>query len=255
MKTNFYKTFYINSDGSRKKSAIFAPGLDRFILTDNTDYSVLLQIAEILSSKLPTLVYLLPTNDNGINDSNCINYTIFNKTQHRIVGSSILAGRQSPIGRYLNNDNEIIDVGIPEDYKNNRAALDNLSEYAYFVKTHTYAINLTENFFDVFNTNRFATRYIDNSWLNEISTTIDFSNLKYGIFFELRKILYLASSVEEAENNIIKLWKNNYVDQDHLVRAYYKILDISIPTELSEISTTGAVDFTGNVKNLQICLF
>jgi hypothetical protein len=255
MKTNFYKTFYVNSNNNRKKSAIFAPGLDRFILTDTTDYSVLFQIAEILSSKIPTLVYLLPENDKGINDSNCINYTIFNKTQQRIVGSPIVAGRQSPIGRYLYNDNEIIEVGIPEDYKTNRDALDKLIEYAYFVKMHTYAINLTENFFDVFNTTRFASRYIDSSWLNEISTTTDFSNLKNGIFFELRKILYMSISVEEAESKIINLWKNNYADQDHLVRAYYKILNVDIPPELSEISPNGLLDFSGKIKNLQIGLF
>lgn len=253
MNNKIYKNFYVNDDGSRRKFAIFAPGLDRFILTDTYDRSILLQIAELLSSKLPTLVYILPK-DNNLTDSNCINYTIFNKTKQTIGTSSIISARQQPITKLLSNDASIIDAGIPEDYKNNITALDKLTEYAYFVKHQVYAINQTEDFFNIYSTGKFSNQYVDNSWVDELSIKLDFSDLEHGIFFELRKILYLSGSVEEAENNIINLWKHHSTDQEHLMNGYYQLLGIPVPDELTEIGHSSQY-YTKNPKNLSIFLF
>ncbi len=250
-----YKNFYVNKNGSRKKFAIFAPGLDRFILTDNYDRLILLQIAEILSSKLPTIVYLLPEDATNLNDSNCINYTIFDKTQQKILSSPIMAARQQPITKYLSDRAKIIEVGIPKDYVNNMEILDRLAEYAYFVKQNVYAINQTEDFCNTFDTSKFANQYLDSSWFNQVSVKSDFSNLKNGVFFELKQILYLSNSVEEAERNIINLWKCNSEDQDHLMRGYYRMLGVPVPDTLSTKSDDDKIYYPNNPKNLSQFLF
>jgi hypothetical protein len=251
----FYKNFYVNKNGSRKKFAIFAPGLDRFILTDNYDRLILLQIAEILSSKIPTMVYVLPEGVDNLNDSNCIHYTIFDKTQQKVLSSPIMAARQQPITKYLSDQTKIVEVGIPKDYVNNIEILDRLAEYAHFVKKNVYAINQTEDFCNAFDTSKFANQYIDHSWLDQVSVKSDFSNLKNGVFFEIKQILYLSDSVEEAERNITNLWKCNSEDQDHLMRGYYTMLGVPVPDELPMKVGDGKIYYPTYPKNLSQFLF
>ena len=112
---NSYKRFYVTSQGEKRKNAIFAPGIDRFILIDEYDFWTTLQIAEILSSKLPTVAYILQPNPPDINNTNCINYTIYNKTTQNLGTSPIVGGRQHPLLKVLNDIDSIVDVGIPED--------------------------------------------------------------------------------------------------------------------------------------------
>jgi hypothetical protein len=253
--TQFYKNFYVNKNGSRKKFAIFAPGLDRFILIDNYDRLILLQIAEILSSKIPTMVYVLPEDTGNLNDSNCMSYTIFDKTQQKVLSSPIMAARQQPITKFLSNEAKIVEVGIPKDYVNNIEILDRLAEYVYFVKKNMYAINQTEDFCNAFDTSKFANQYLDSTWIDQVSIKSDFSNLKNGVFFELKQILYFSNSVEEAELNIINLWKCNSEDQDHLMRGYYKMLGVKVPEILPTKVDDNKAYYPTNPKNLSQFLF
>ena len=111
--------------------------------------------------------------------------------------------------KVLNDIDSIVDVGIPEDYKNNTEILDRIVNYAQFVQQQVYVLNLTDAFYNIVNTNKFSELYIDDAWLENISTKADRSRFTKGIFFELRKILNLSNSVEEAEEKIIDFWLNN----------------------------------------------
>ena len=51
----FYSSWY----GKKNANAIYAPGLDRFLLVDNYDLWLTMEVARILSSKIPTQVFLL----------------------------------------------------------------------------------------------------------------------------------------------------------------------------------------------------
>lgn len=235
---NFYKHFYINSKGEKRKNGIFAPGIDRFILIDDEDFWITLQTAEILSSKLPTIVYMLPTDDKNIDNKNCINYTIYNKTEQKIGPSDITSARQHPLMKFLYDSDLIVETGIPEDYKDNTEILENLISYTQYVQQQVYVLNITDAFYNVANTNKFSDLYIDNLWLKNISTISDRSNFKKGIFFELRKILYLSNTIEESEKNIVECWLNNSTDQVHLMIGYYKILNKPIPEKLIPLSKT-----------------
>lgn len=241
---NFYDYFYVNSNGQRRKNAIFAPGVDRFILIDDKDFWMTLQTAEILSSKLPTVVYILPPSAQDIDNYNCINYTIYNKTQQKVGPSPIIAARQHPVLKFLYDDDELVDNGVPEDYKDNTGILTRLTEYAQFVQQQVYVFNITEAFYNIVNTNRFANLYIDNAWLENISSKVDRTKFEKGAFFELRKILHLADSIAEAERKIIEFWKHNSTDQVYLMNGYYKVLNQPIPSELVALSKTGPTNIS-----------
>ena len=241
---NFYRHFYVNSKGEKRKNGIFAPGVDRFILIDDHDFWMTLQTAEILSSKLPTIAYMLPPSAGNIDNTNCINFTIFDKSSQKIGPSPIIAARQHPLLKFLYDVDSIVDAGIPEDYLDNTEILQRIMNYAQFVQQQVYVLNITDAFYNIVNTDRFANLYIDNAWLENISTKIDRSKFDKGAFFELRKILYLSNSIEEAEEKIIDFWLNNSTDQVYLMIGYYKILNKPIPEKLIPLSKTGPTNIS-----------
>jgi len=230
---NFYEYFYKDSNGSRRKNGIFAPGLDRFILIDNNDFWITLQTAEILSSKLPTLVYIL-SDTPDIDNNNCMDYTIFNKTQQKIGPSSIVVGRQQPMLKMLYDEDKVTYAGVPEDYKqpDRQAMLTDLKTYAIYAHKRLYAINLTDSFYNFTNTRNFIESYTDPAWTENINAKSDRSKTDKGIFFKLKHVLYMANDVLDAENQIIELWKNNTSDQLNLMTGYYKMLRMPVPKQL-----------------------
>lgn len=241
---NFYRHFYVNSTGEKRKNGIFAPGVDRFILIDEQDFWMTLQTAEILSSKLPTVAYMLPPSAAAVDNTNCINYTIYNKTQQKIGPSPIVAARQHPLLKFLYDTDLITEAGIPEDYKDNIEILERLVNYAQYVQQQVYVLNITDAFYNIVNTNKFSELYLDNAWLENISTKVDRSKFDKGAFFELRKILYLSNSIGEAEEKIVDFWLQNSTDQVYLMIGYYKILNKPIPEKLIPLSKTGPTNIS-----------
>jgi hypothetical protein len=236
---NRYQYFYTNSKGEKRKNAIFSPGIDRFILVDDKDFWVTFETAEILSSKLPTLCYLLPPMDDNIDNSNCINYTIKNKIDQKVGTSSIIAARQNPMLKFLYDTDEIIFKGTPIDYEDNYVIIENLLRYAEFLQEQIYVLKIVDAFYNVGDTKRFAKSYIDDRWSESFSVRSDRSSLDKGIFFELKKILYLSNTPEEANDKIVDFWLENSIDQIYILNGYYKILNHPIPDKLIGISKSG----------------
>jgi hypothetical protein len=90
-------------------------------------------------------------------------------------------------------------------------------------------MNITEAFYNLSNSTKFADLYIGNTGL---STRTDLTQLEHGVCFEIRKILYLADSIEQAETEIINCWANNSADQSHVMAGYYKVLNEPVPEQL-----------------------
>ena len=229
-----YRYFYRSSNGAPRQSGIFAPGLDRFILVDDYDFWMLLETAEILSAKLPTLVYLIPPDDSGMTNDNCIDYTIFDKTQQKIVASSIATGRQQPLLKFMYDTDSVAYAGCPEDFKDpeRNAMLKRIQEYAQYVHRRVLAINLTEAFYNSADNRHFADTIIPTEWTAQVSSRADRSELDKGIFHELRKVLYLSNTIEEAEAGILEVWLQHSANQEFLILGYYKIVDLPLPEEL-----------------------
>jgi hypothetical protein len=229
-----YRYFYRTSKGLPRQYGIFAPGLDRFILMDDYDPWMTLQTAEILSAKLPTLVYLLPPMDHEVTNGNCIDYTIFNKTQQKVVSSSIATGRQQPTLKFLYDSETVEYAGCPEDFKDpeRNDVLKRMQEYAQYVHRRVLAINLTDAFYNTANNRSFSDTIIPAEWTSELSSRADRSDTDKGVFAKIRNALYLANSIEEADQLIIKVWQEYSTNQEFLILGYYKIVELPVPDEL-----------------------
>lgn len=233
---NFYENFYKDSGGQRRKVGIFAPGLDRFILIDDCDIWITLQTAEILSAKLPTLVYILPPLEYDLNSLNCFNYSIFNKSQQKVGTSNIAVSRQQPMLKFLTANEGIYEAGVPEDYKEdkNNEMLLSLKEYASYVHKRSYAISFVDAMYNYSNTKKFVEQNVSPSWTKNISTKADSTNTNTGVLFEIKQALYLSNDPLEAEEKILDIWLNSQNDQNFLISGYYKILDKPMPKVLLE---------------------
>lgn len=231
---NRLKFFYQDSQGNRRHYGIFCPGIDRFVLISDLDLWLVSDTANILSSKIPTLVYVLPSDLNGITKENCIDYTIFNKTNQRVALSSILVARQNPLVKFLYDEDKITYAGMPEDYKDNPDPISNIKNYANGIFDRVAAINLTEAFYNPFNTRGFVNACVPSEWVKNFASELDKSRLDNGIFLALKNVLYLSDSIEEADKKIIEIWKNFYHDVGYLIEGYYKILGLPLPEELKD---------------------
>lgn len=245
-----FDTLYVTNTGSRRQHGIFAPGIDRFIMVDDRDMWMTLQTAELLSSKLPTMVYILPAVREPIDNKNCINYTILDKSQQKVGPSPIVGGQQNPMLRFLRDPNQIVSMGMPEDYKSNASILTQLQRYAQFVNQRVYAINIAEAIYNIKNHARFVDLYLGD-WAEGLRVRSDRSSFSHGMFFELRKILYLSNSAQESEERTIKFFQANIadvVDQSYLIEGYYRILGLPVPIDISTEIAKGP-------KNLSTFLF
>jgi hypothetical protein len=231
--------FYIDSNNKKRKYGIFAPGLDRFILIDPADYWMLLETAEILSSKLPTMVYMLPSLDFELNTGNCLDYTVHNKTQEKIGPSNIAIGRQNPSLKYMFDENKIVFAGVPEDYKTEekQEIINRLQQFAKYVQKRVYALNLTEAIFNSYNRKHFLEKYAKSEWYENFQVKPDRSETEKGTLFEIKNALYLASSIEDAEDRIKQIWLTQYREQQYLIFGYYRILQEPVPAELASLTT------------------
>lgn len=232
---NFYKHFYRDENGHPKKHGIYSPGLDRFILISDEDFWVTLETAELLSSKIPTMVFVLSNRE--ITNDNCLHYSIGNKPKLRVNNSTIYVGRQNPLLRILYDDDYLINEGIPEDYIDRLEILEKLQTYAKFVNEQMFAIKIANSFYNFIDTKSFIDNYIPESWSEGISTFSDRSKTEHGIFFHLKHILYTSNDQIEAETAIENFWLEHGKDQSAaFLHGYYKILGKEIPDRLKHLA-------------------
>lgn len=228
--------FYKDNLGNRRKYGIFAPGLDRFVFVDDTDHWMMLETAEILSSKLPTILYLLPTLDFDLNNDNCLNYTVYNKTQERVGHRLTSIARQNPLLLVLNENNKIVFEGMAEDYQSEgkQEILKRLQEYAHFALKQITAINITDAMLNHSSNRTFFEKYAKNTDDIKFKTLADRSTISEGVLKEIRHAIYVSITIDEAREKITQLWLDNYHEQEYLLSGYYRLLNEPIPDVLKD---------------------
>jgi len=231
---NHYNYFYQDDNGNRKKYAIYSPGLDRFLHVSNQDLWVVLETANIISSKIPTIVYVLSPDCEEMTNYNCLNYSLFDKSSQKVGSSNILVAKQNPMLKMLYPGDTIVDEGLHVDFLNNLEIIEKLSVYINYVYDQAMAIKLTEVFYNPFNSKGFITTYIGDGSENKVTATTDWNNA--GVFSLLRNALYDSSTPEEADSAIVEIWKNNFVDVGFMIEGYYKILNVPIPKNLIDVA-------------------
>lgn len=235
--------FYYKDHGNlRRRYGIYAPAIDRFLHVSGYDMWMSLETAEILSSKLQTMVYALPygyINSQGkeiINNENCWEWGIYNKLDLKIGTSNVLIARQTPsLGMLYPDDKLERHVNLPDEFQNNPTIFKKIKEYADYVYPRVIAINLAATL-NPYYSKRFIDNYLDEGWPEKTSNKPDPSLSNRGIDFDIKNILYRSNSKEEAEEEITKYWEGNYYDIGYMMNAYYKTLGDEIPKRILDIS-------------------
>lgn len=216
--TNIVEDFYYSTE--HRKYGLYVKSFDRFVLVDNKDIWVMLQTAEILSSKIASVVYLLPYEQTDINNLNCCSYRLTNKKSQTMGTTPLIFSAQSPVLRTLiGNVLEFADNRIPGELK----------DYAEFVHKHSYALSFTEAFTRYDETYSFAEKYLPVEWRSNLTSTYTRDTTSQGLFFEIRKALYLSNSIQQAEDALNHLWSVHGVNQPWIRNLYFKLLDQKVP--------------------------
>ena len=197
--------YYIKYDKERKKNGIYCQQIDRWVMIDDYDVWITLKTAQVLSSKIATTVYIMPEHLKGMNNKNCMNYTILNKTIFTRRNTPDLIMNQTPTLKKLGTGN-IIKMGVPNDYDNEegKSKLDMLKEFIDYVNKVVYAIeyNSTKNWID---NETVSSAFHPGAWSESMSTYVDKSHYEKGIHNEMLSSLYFADSVQEARKGIFSI--------------------------------------------------
>lgn len=236
--SNYYSLGYGKVNGN----VIFSPGIDRFILADNFDVWTVFETAKLLSSKIPTQVYVLGKltgPDGQFNSGNCINYTFADKSNLKIMGSSVITARQTPLITKITLQDALTHEGFPRDYDNpeGREMIAKLQDYSRFVLRALYAIK----FADACNNVKPATEmmdYFDPELGRVIRNNPDHTYSEYGMLRTVKTILYHADSVDTALAQIEQAMQDA-PDQPLFRNKFYEILGIPVPESVASIKFSG----------------
>lgn len=184
---------------SRTYYALYAPAIARFLLIDNHNLFCVHRAAQVLSSKINTVVLILPgiNHTPQMNNENCLKFTLnHSKFQPEISGTEL---KQNPIVSFLSDNHRIIKTNFPIDFSTQdiREKLLELQKYAQFVNLCVHAIMLT-------------------SLLNQ-NAELDYQQKDYESFYfnqtqhpgevtEVMHILLFADNITEAKEQLEQYW-------------------------------------------------
>lgn len=233
-------SFYKDSDGNRRKYGIYAPPIDRFLHVSDQDLWMTLQTAALLSSKIQTSVYVLPSHTE-ITNENCLYWGLYEKN------NAVLSSKQGPSVKLLHPSNRLIPYeDFPKDFTEDPTLLNKLKKYVDYIYPRVCAINLSLVYADMHESNTPILQSLDNEWINKFP---DYYKSPVGRDF--KNILYTKNSPKEAEDAINAYWQEFAVTKAptgswDMVRHYYTILGEPIPSNLTHlfpyIKTTGFED-------------
>lgn len=236
--------YYRDHNNIRRRYGVYAPAIDRFLHVSGFDIWASLETAEILSSKIQTMVYVLPAGyvsqsdfKEVVSNENCIEWGIYNKLDLKVGGSiNVLYARQTPgIGMLYPEDRLERHAELPADFKDNPTMFKKIKAYADYVYPRVVSINLavcTNPYYS----KKFMDKYLDEDWIERTSNKSDPSLSTLGIDFDIKNILYRCDSPEEAEEEIIKYWHGNHYDIAYIMTSYYRMLAQPWPQEIKDLS-------------------
>lgn len=227
----FYSSWY----GKKNANAIYAPGLDRFLLVDNYDLWLTMEVARILSSKIPTQVFLLAKDVPEFDNTNCLETTIIDKRKYVINGSNILTARQVPSLHVLTEPDSVANVGIPRDYQTgtHKEMLDNLKSYSLFVLRNIHSITIADSIKNITPFEDMIKTYLPDHVPN-VKLPQDQSLAPTSIKNQIKSILYQSQSVKEALSRIETTWFEYGYNLPDYRNMYYYYMGLDTPQRLKE---------------------
>jgi len=242
---NHYSYFYRDEHGIRRRYGIYAPSIDRFLHISDQDMWMSLETAEIVSSKIQTMVYVLPpgyitpTHQEIVNNQNCTNWGIYDKSNLTVGSSNVLGARQTPAIKMLYPDDTLVQYNSPPvDFASNLDMFIKIKEYVDYVYPRVTALNISSTFHNPYYSKKFISKYLDKGWEENTSNNLDHSRVEGGIDNAIKNILYKSETPEEAEDTIAKFWLSNHLDIGYMMTGYYRILGMPVPDMLRPYSTS-----------------
>ncbi len=230
----YYPLYFKKTNGN----TIYLPGVDRFLLADTFDPWITLEVAEILSSKVPTQVILLGEGLPGLSNLTILEYTIKDKTGLVIHGANILVARQTPVIRKINGADSVINVGWSDDYitPERRTMLLRLQEYGLFCLRICHALKITESMNNLVPHKKFMEDYFPGMTPDNFTVPIDQTAFPQGISKTIKQILYMANSPTEALAEIENAWAEYSHAIPKIRETFYKIVGLEMPPKLISLA-------------------
>lgn len=233
----FYGLWY----GRNLSNAIYSPGLDRFLLLDSYDLWVTLETARVLSSKLPTQVFLLGKDVIEFDNKVCLEYSVFNKKDMSVNDSMV--GRQFPGVSPLLDKNSVYRAGWPVDYTSTekRMELSNLRSYAFFCLRSVYAVKIA----DALRNDLPLAEILESVGCGDVAQGLtlprDYSDSPVGLKKSIMRILYLSQNEEQALTKIESIWMNEGRNLPNFRDTFHYVLGIEASDQAKGVS----VDYDG----------
>jgi hypothetical protein len=243
---NHYSYFYRDELGVRRRYGIYAPSIDRFLHISDQDMWMTLETAEILSSKIQTMVYVIPPgyvkipeHTELISNKNCLEWGIYDKSDLRVGSSNVIGARQTPAIKMLYPDDKLVQYkDLPSDFVDDPTSLNKIKEYADYIYPRLVAVNISSTFYNPYYSKKFIDKYLDEGWSEKTSNGTDHSQVNGGIDNAIKNILYKSDSPQDAEKSITEFWLRNYLDVGYMMTGYYRILGVPVPDKLKPYSAT-----------------
>jgi len=232
--------FHMN--GFRRRSnahAYYSPTVDRFFAVDTFDPYTALEVAQILSSKMPGItICILQGTDVVMDNANCINYTIEEK--NLTVGSAnVLYGRQTPsltkiplgVNIVKLGPTPLLDFDTPDQYNK----FLEFHEYAKFCIRAWHAAKLTDAINNILPMEDY-TSLIDVPAGFNVPADSTNSGMDISYKTAIKRILYNSNSVDHALAEIYAMWSKNLtaITIPHK-RFFYSMLEIPDPDQGTEV--------------------
>ena len=228
MTDNFpaYHNYYFDETNQVRNSGIYCPGISRWLLVDYYDCWVTFETAQIMSSKIASMVYLLPGNIEAMTNENCLLYSInvISKQKQKKGNVADLISSQIPSLRVIKSQPEW--VGPPTDFNFNHkdATIDSLKAYAEYVRACLFAIKITQTTLAHTDMLDFATNFLPTEWTDQVTPFSDHSDTPFGLLKEIKKILYFGKTLEDVKLQVHNLLERNYLNCSGLVSRFYKFM-------------------------------
>ena len=230
---------YYPSHKNNTYYALYSPAIQRFLLVDCYNIFAFFKTAQVLSSKINTVVVILPANEKHpiINNDNCLQFTFFHtKFQDECGGNNL---KQSPTAIFLNSTKIIKTIPMADfDIEERKEKILELQQYAKYVNSCMHAIMLTsiiyQQIYQEIEQSEYESFYFNTQCDPTLVTNI-------------MNILSFANNIIEAKEQIknfwLKLLNENIIKKIYYpeklrwqfsnhCKKFYEILEIEIPTEI-----------------------
>lgn len=192
---------YYPGNGSKVYYGLYSPSIRRFLLVDDHNVFALYKTAQVLSSKINTVLFILQEHNKfpKMTNDNCFKFTFqHNKFQFETSGDGV---RQSPTAAYLRTDGstKIQKVDLPAEFRHGdrKNKLLETQDYAKYVNCCMHAIMLTSMIYQQIHIEQEHNEY--NSFLYN-------KPLEPTLTTHMMNILTYAENIAEARAQVDVFW-------------------------------------------------